>query len=300
MPAVPAIQPVAGTESAARAAEAALRATKQAAGSRPHIVLDPDLAGRPKAARQRGVPAGMTPVEAADRIVASILQGSGPILLIVPGTLAGAYDNSMLATARAFATRIDGPSSIASIPYPNGVFDVVTRALEIGIGPDQNVLAQVIRKLRAAAPHRPILLAGESQGAWLIADTLRQDPSLAAAVTRVVMMAKPGFVRMPESIGTARLGAALLPGTASGVRGILEFRHTDDIVPSLFGRLGPHVFAGYVKSLTSGKGFAYEPHHYDWHDQEAARWLLEGTPPVSSEVHASGTHPVHRAGSGFG
>jgi hypothetical protein len=242
----------------------------------------------------------MTPVEAADRIVASILQGSGPILLIVPGTLGGAYDNSMLATARAFARRAVGPSSIASIPYPNGVLECVTRALRIGIGADQNVLAHVIKKLREAAPDRPILLAGESQGAWLIADTLRQDPSLAAAVTRVVMMAKPGFVGMPDSIGAARLGAAMLPGTASGVRGILEFRHTDDIVPSLFSRLGPHVFAGYVKSLTSGKGFAYDPHHYDWHDEEAARWLLDGTPPDSPEVHASGTHPAHRAGSGFG
>jgi hypothetical protein len=258
-------------------------------------VLDPDLATRPKEPKQ-GLPPGMPASEVADRIVATLLAGSGPILLVVPGTLGTLYQTSMLATARAVARQAKGPTSIAAIPYPNGVLDIVTRALKIGIGPDQNVLAHVIKKLRAAAPHRPILLAGESQGAWLIADTLAQDPSLAAAVTRVALMAKPGFVQLPSSIGTARLGASMLPATASGVNGIVEFRHTDDIVPSLFSRLGPHVFSGYVTSLLAGRGFEYLPHHYDWHDEEAARWLLEGIRPDRDTVHASGTHPAHGAG----
>ncbi len=294
MPNVPVVQPVAGTESAARAAEAAAKLAKQAAGARPHVVLDPDLATRPKEPKQ-GLPPNMPASEVADRIVAKLLQGSGPILLVVPGTLGTLYQTSMLATARAFARHSKGPTSIAAIPYPNGVADVVTRAFRLGIGPDQNVLAHVIKKLRAAAPHRPILLAGESQGAWLIADTLEQDPSLAAAVTRVALMAKPGFVKLPSSIGTARLGASMLPGNTDGVDGIVEFRHTDDIVPSLFSRLRPQVLSGYVTSLLAGKGFEYLPHHYDWHDQEAARWLLDGIRPERDTVHASDTHPTHSA-----
>lgn len=296
MPNVPVVQPVPGTEAAARAAELALKLAKQSAGARPHIVLDPDLASRPKEPKQ-GVPTSMSAGEVADRIVATLLQGSGPILLVVPGTLGTLYQTSMLATARAFARQSTGPASIAAIPYPNGVFDVVTRALKIGLDPDQNVLAHVIKKLRAAAPHRPILLAGESQGAWLIADTLRQDPSLAAAVTRVALMAKPGFVKLPASIGTARLGASMLPGTADGIDGIVEFRHTDDIVPSLFGRLRPQVFSGYVTSILAGRGLEYLPHHYDWHDEEAARWLLDGIRPERDTVHESGTHPPHTSGT---
>lgn len=258
-------------------------------------MLDPDIANRPEGIKQRGLPPGMSATEVADSIVATLLQGTGPILLAVPGTLGGYYQTSMRATARAFARQAHGSVSIAAIPYPNGVLECVTRALRIGIGPDENVLAHVIKKLRAAAPHRPILLAGESQGAWLIADTLRQDPSLAAAVTRVVLMAKPGFVRMPDSIGSARLGASMLPASVSGVEGILEFRHTDDIVPALFRRLGPHVLKGYVDSLLSGHGFAYEPHHYDWHGEDAARYLLEGIAPLLPTIHESGTHPTHPA-----
>ena len=297
-PLVPAVQPVPGTEAAARAAEQATRAAARAATARPHIVLDPDLASRPPEPR-RGIPAGMSPAEVADQIVATVVQGAGPILLVVPGTLGTHYQTSMLAAARRFARDASGPTSIASIPYPNGIVDIATRTLRIGIGPEQNVLALVLRRLRDAAPHRPILLAGESQGAWLIADTLRQDASLAAAVTRVLMFAKPGFVALPASIGSARTGASLLPANASGVDGVLEFRHTDDIVPSLFTRLRPRVLGGFfamVVSALAGGSPGYTPHHYDWHDAEGARWLLEGIAPELDTVHESTTHPTHSAG----
>jgi hypothetical protein len=291
---VPAVQPVPGTAAAAEAVEQATKAA-QARGGRPHIVLDTDLEHRPKGPKVRGVPPGMSPSEAADRIVAEVLKGTGPILLVAPGTLGGQYDNSMLATAREFARKAPAGASIASIPYPNGVIECVTRYLKIGIGPEQNVLALVIKRLRAAAPHRPILLAGESQGAWLISDTLHQDPSLAAAVTRVVLFAKPGFVKLPPSIGAARLGASMLPPNVSGVDGVLEFRHTDDIVPSLFGNFGPHVFKGWIDSLKAGRGMEYLPHHYDWHDEEAVRYLLDGIRPDLPTVHESGSHPTHRS-----
>jgi hypothetical protein len=287
LPAVPVVQPVPGTASAQRAQELEARAARQ----RPHVLLDPDLASRPEAAKA-GMPDGMSPAEIADRIAAKLLQGDGPILLCVPGTLGAAFQSSMLATGRAFLRAANGAASVASIPYPNGILDVVTRFLRIGLEPEKNVLALVLRRLRDAAPHRPILLAGESQGSWLIADTLREDPSLAAAVTRIVVFAKPGFVGMPESIGTARLGASLIPGTASGIDGVLEFRHTDDIVPSLFSRLGPHVITPYIDSLRNGRGLEYRPHHYDWHGDEAAAWLLHGTHPTEAEVHSSNAHPM--------
>jgi hypothetical protein len=257
--------------------------------ARPHKLLDPDLEHRPAGPHDR-VPAGMSVAEAADRIVAKLLQGSGPILLCVPGTLGGAYETSMLALARAFVRTAGGPVSVSSIPYPNGAIDCVTRYLHIGTGEDQNLLAQVLKRLRQLAPQRPVVLAGESQGAWLIADTLNADPTLAAMVSRVVTFALPGFVHMPASIGSARQGAATLRG---GATGDVEYRHTDDIVPSLFGRLHPGVFTPYLQSLLAGRGLAYPPHHYDWHGEEAARWLALGERPTSSLVHASTDHPPH-------
>lgn len=290
--AAPVVVPVPGTPAAETAAAQQRHRDRTV---RTHVLLEPTLTEHPERPRDR-IPPGMTPTEAADRIVATLLRGSGPILLCVPGTYGGAYQSSMLVTARSVVRHAGGPVSVSSIPYPNGVRDIVTRFLGVGgRGEEQNVLALVLRRLRAAAPHRPILLAGESQGAWLIADTLRADPSLAAAVTRIVVFAKPGFVDMPEAIGGARTGASMLPGTASGVAGVLEFRHTDDIVPSLFSRLHAGVLTPYLDSLAAGQGFAYRPHHYDWHGDEAAAWLLHGTPPEGPEVHRSTVHPQRPA-----
>jgi hypothetical protein len=281
------VQPVAGTAAATTAADLAAAGAR----ARPHTLLDDDLASRPKRPKQR-VPKDMGPEEIADRIVATLLRGSGPILLSVPGTLSDAWQSSMLTISRAFVRQANGPVSVASIPYANGVVDVVRRFLGRVPEPSENVLAHVLRKLRAAAPHRPILLTGESQGAWFIADTLRADPQLAAAVTRVAVFATPGFVRLPEAVGSARLGASLLPGTAAGGSGVLDVRHTDDIVPSLFNRLHPRLLAPWVQSLTSGRGMQYPPHHYDWHGEEAARFLLTGIRPEEPAVHESTTHPM--------
>lgn len=284
---VPAVQPVPGTAAAEQAKEAAARAARQ----RPHVLLDPDLASRPSAP-SAGMPTGMSPGEIADRIVAKLLEGTGPILLCVPGTLGAAYQSSMLATARSFVRSASGPVSVASIPYPNGVVNVVTRFLGIGGEAADNVLALVLQRLRHAAPGRPILLTGESQGAWLIAETLRADPELAAAVTRVALFAKPGFVALPAGVGAARAGAAMLPAAADAATGILEFRHTDDIVPSLFHRLGSTVAMGYVDAIGAWRRtgtFDYPPHHYDLHGDEATRWLLLGK-PTRDPVHHSATH----------
>jgi hypothetical protein len=282
------VEPVPGTPAAQQAAEDAARAAKQ----RPHVLLDPDLASRPPDPKV-GMP-DMAPDEIAGRIVAKLLDGAGPILLCVPGTLGASFESSMRATARAAVDARTGPMSIASIPYPNGVFDVVTRFFHIGTQADRNVLALVLKRLKVAAPNRPVLLAGESQGSWLIAETLREDPELAAHVTRIVMFAKPGFVKMPAGIGAAQAGAALLG--APTATGILEYRHTDDIVPSLFSHLGPEVIKGELEALADWRRtgeYEYPPHHYDPHGMEAARWLLFGERPTSPTVHHS---KVHRQG----
>lgn len=237
------------------------------------------------------MPPGMAPSEIADRIVAALLTGTGPILLCVPGTLGSSFESSMLATGRAFVRAAGGPVSVASIPYPNGALNAALRIFG-SEPPDRNVLALVLRKLRVAAPDRPILLAGESQGAWLIAETLREDPELAAAVTRIVLYAKPGFVRVPESIGSARVGAQALAAPRAPV-GILEFRHVDDIVPSLFHRIGIDVLQGYVEAIggwLSTGDYGYPPHHYDAHGMEGARWLLFGERPPGPPVHHSRVH----------
>jgi hypothetical protein len=289
-PPPPAVEPVPGTPAAQAAAEAAERAAKQ----RPHVLLDPDLASRPPEPKV-GMPKGMDPGEIADRIVAQLLKGTGPILLCVPGTLGASFESSMLATARAFVSAADRSVSVASVPYPNGIPDVVTRFFHIGTQMDRNVLALVLKKLRTAAPNRPVLLAGESQGAWLIAETLREDPSLAAYVTRIALFAKPGFVKLPDGIGSARTGAGLLAAPAAPT-GILEYRHIDDIVPSLFNRLGIEVIKGELAALAEWRRtgeYEYPPHHYDPHGMEAARWLLLGERPTAPTVHHS---RVHRGG----
>ena len=295
MPAVPGSPPVVlGVKAVpgTAAARAEANAKQIIAGTRPHVLLDPDLASRPVEPKIT-VPKGLSPQVIADKIVAQILQGTGPILLCVPGTLGAAYETSMLSTARQLVKQAgDQPVSVASIPYPNNVVNVVTRFLKIGTNPDANVLVHVLRKLKAAAPHRPILLTGESLGAWLIAQTLHDSPELAAAVTRVVLFAKPGFVKLPTAVGTARLGAATLPGTPQG-NGIVEWRHTDDIVPNLFSHLGLTVAGGFATSingwLETGE-YEYLPHHYDAHGAEAAAWLLRAVAP-SGMVHHSTVHP---------
>jgi hypothetical protein len=101
---------------------------------------------------------------------------------------------------------------------------------------------------------------------------------------------------VPTSIASAADGAGLLAPTPAGSNGILEFSHTDDIVPSLFGSFGPHVLAGYVHGLVDrllGRPFDYRPHHYDADGLAGARWLLLGERPAYAPVHESDTHPEH-------
>src|SRR5690606_32926230 len=100
-----AVKPVPGTDAAR--AEQLRQVVERRSPARPHVLLDPDPASRPKRPK-RGLVRGMSPQEQADRIVAHLLQGSGPILLVEPGTMADYYDNTMGATAKAFIQRAKG------------------------------------------------------------------------------------------------------------------------------------------------------------------------------------------------
>lgn len=254
------------------------------APGRPHILLDPDLTTRPLD-QMRDLPK-MSVGEQADRICAVLLQGTGPILLCLPGTASGGYQTAMLSTARAFIQLAGDTSvSIATLPYPNGPQDILTRFFGFHTDGEYDILEQVLIRLRKYAGGRPILLTGESQGAWVIAQTLQRHPDLAGIVTRVAMFAKPGFVDMPASIGAARHGAAMLRATGSrfsDATGIVEFRHIDDIVPSLFNRMGASVFQGEfaaLRRLLQTGHYTYPPHHYEMHGMDAARWLYLGEQP---------------------
>lgn len=230
-------------------------------------------------------PGGLSPSEQANRILASLLPGDGPVLLCLPGTTGAAFQSSMLTTARSFLAEMRGrPAAVVSIPYRNGIGNAVGRFFGVGTRRSQSVLALVIRGLQRHAPHRPILIVGESQGAWLAAQDLH-DPVLAGAVTRVVLFAKPGFQQLPVPIGEAVWGASMLPGPT----GLLEVRHVDDIVPSLFWRLGMPVARSYVDSFRAwgqtGE-YDYPPHHYGAHGAEAAAFLARGVRPARP-VHDS-------------
>ncbi|MBC7644276.1 MAG: hypothetical protein H7123_04060, partial [Thermoleophilia bacterium] len=259
-----------------------------------HVLMDTDHEPSKKILSAGSVP-GLTPRQQADSIVKSILAGGteGPVVLCMPGTLGAAWETSILETARAVVQRWHGrgPLAVVSIPYNNGIPDIVKRFLGLANGEDRSVLAMVIRDIHAKAPNRPILLAGESQGSWVIGHDL-EDPELAAAVTRVFMFSKPGFQKSPptQALGTAAgaVGSARLPGHP----GLIEMRHTDDIVPSLFSKLGLDVLTGYVlafrqMAVDSRHHFGYEPHHYDIHGAEAAAYLLDGIVPGHLVHHSS-------------
>jgi hypothetical protein len=232
----------------------------------------------------RSGPADMSPQDEAAAILKVVLASTGPVLLCMPGTDGPAWESSMYETARAAVRMYHGQMVAVSIPYHNAVKDVIRRFFHIGTSSKDSVLALVISGIHAAQPNRPILLAGESQGSWVIGHDL-QDPQLAADVTRVAVFAKPGFQQAPAAVGAAAAGAHLLPGRP----GYIEFRHTDDIVPSLFAHLGLDVLGGYVMAIRrwfQTGNFEYTPHHYDMHGPEAANYLLNGVMPASL-VHSS-------------
>ncbi len=227
----------------------------------------------------------LSPEQQAEKIVRSLMAGSGPILLCMPGTLGPSYQHAIAATARSLIRMHGGPVSIASMPYPNTVLDNAKRFFARGRPDDNSVLSRVVRTLHKRAPHRPILIVGESQGAWAIAADLL-NPEVARGVTRAVMFAKPGFQRLPEAVAQAGGGAQGLPGPS----GLLLINHTDDIVPALFSGLSLDVAGGFMhalKGLFEHGSYGYRPHHYAEHGAEAARFLLTGRRPTVTTMPSS-------------
>jgi hypothetical protein len=60
------------------------------------------------------------------------------------------------------------------------------------------VLRGVLEEIRRRAPGKPVFLAGESQGAWIIS-TVLADPALAKLVTRAAIWGHPAAA--PQSFG---------------------------------------------------------------------------------------------------
>ncbi len=252
-------------------------------GLRTHTLIDDRI--EPGATSSAGIVSGRTPREQADRILATILNATGPIVLCMPGTLGPAWQSSIYETARLIAHERAGagPITIVSIPYKNRVADAVKRAIRIGTDPSESTLALVLQGIEQYGNGRPVYLLGESQGSWVIAHDL-QDPKLARVVTRVVMYAKPGIQRSPAAVGAQATGKG-----ARSSNQILEIRHTDDIVPSLFSKIGMDVIHGYAlafRRLFATHDFEYTPHHYDAHAADGAAFLLHGIRPANT-VHPS-------------
>lgn len=264
-----------------RSAAAPSAGTDPAAGQAPiHALLQTgsveDIVHRPTSKPR-------SDVEEADRIVGALLQGSGPILLCMPGTGGKPYEGVIASTARSLIKLHGGAVSIASIPYGNGAGEIPIRFLS---RKKKTILALVIERLKRYAPNRPILLVGESQGSWAAASDL-QDPMIAGAVTRVVLFSKPGFQQLPGAVGQAATGAASVG--LQGDPGLIEIRHNDDIVPSLFNRLNGSIISSFLSQVVGGalRGNAqYPPHKYAVHGDEAAQYLLFGRQPTG-KVHPS-------------
>jgi hypothetical protein len=251
-----------------------------------HVLLNDRIP--PGRSSARGHLHGRSAREQADRILATILNSSGPVVLCMPGTRGPAWQSSMYETAREIARRRRGigPAVIVSVPYRNSAMDAIKRALRMDADPDGSVLELVLRGIRRHAGQRQVYLVGESQGAWVIARDL-QDPQLARVVTRAVLFSKPGIQPSPTAVG-----AAARPGarSARSGNGILEFRHRDDIVPALITGLNLDVLRGYLlaaRRLIGTGTFEYTPHHYDHHAREAADVLLTGKRPADPIHHSS-------------
>lgn len=282
------VQPVVGTIAAVEAEQT----QELAAHHAPHILEQ--VGTEPPKGSPRGIPHGMSPTEAADRIVAQLLQGTGPIVLLVSGTLGVEYQTSMLAIGRSVLklSNTSNAPTVASIPYDNGIGDIVSRTMGKGENPSANVLSLVLHKLKKLAANRPVYIAGESQGSWMVSDTLRKEPELAAFVSRVAIFSKPGFVPLPMSVGSAAEGAV------DGARGLVEWRQTDDIVPALFKGINASV-VGSIKSALAGLvktgKYEYPQHHYERFADDAARWLLYGVKPAVTQLPSTQPLPNNAA-----
>lgn len=117
------------------------------------------------------------------RIVLDAIDWSKPdIVLWVPGT-----DNHGIHPAFEDAAReswSDGSASLVHLRYP-GTWDLRT-SLPTGIATLKIVLAAI----KARGGNHRVLLAGESQGAWVIGEAMA-DPQMRSIVTRAIIFGHP-------------------------------------------------------------------------------------------------------------
>lgn len=220
--------------------------------------------------------------EQADRILATILNSKGPIVLVVPGTNGRPYEHANYETVHSLLKHINGPAVVTNIPYDNSVIKAVQRFFHINVSNGSSIIGFVLEGINKYAPHRPVYVVGESQGSWVIADELR-NKRLAAMVKRVVFFSTPGFVKVPSAVGDA------IKGADNADSGVLKINHTDDIVPGLLFNLNIKRVTSILGTVLNGLGggdFDYTPHYYDQDGAAAGAFLATGRRPK---------HPNHQS-----
>ena len=162
------------------------------------------------------------------RLVLADIDLSAPAIVIwVPGSSEYWIKQRFLDELHADLPRAD----VTMIPYE------ATWRFSHSVPDGAAVLSGVLAELRRRAPGRPVLLAGESQGAWVIS-TVLQDPAAAAQVTRTSIWGHPAAA--PQEFGR--------PGT------VRETNSPSDIVTIPLGPDPGRVIQG-VEALSS-KHFA--------------------------------------------
>ena len=123
------------------------------------------------------------------RMVVADLDLSSPALTIwVPGTSEYWIKQRFLDELR---MKVPG-SHVTMVPYE------ATWRFSTSVPDGVAVLRGVLDELRRRVPGRPVFLAGESQGAWIIS-TVLADPAYAAMVTRAALWGHPAAA--PQQFG---------------------------------------------------------------------------------------------------
>jgi hypothetical protein len=115
-----------------------------------------------------------------DMVLRDIDAHDRAIVIWVPGTSEYFIKPSFLKAAKRHLPGL----GVTMIPYEG------TWRLSSSVPDGTAVLAGVIRELRRRGDKRPIVLAGESQGAWIISNVLA-DPTLAREVARAALWGHP-------------------------------------------------------------------------------------------------------------
>ncbi len=166
------------------------------------------------------------------RLILADIDWSAPAIVIwIPGTSEYWIKQRFLDELGA---KVRG-AHVTMVPYES------TWRFSTSVPDGESVLRGVLEEIRRRAPGRPVLLAGESQGAWIISRVLT-DPELAKVVTRAAIWGHPAAA--PQQFGR--------PGQ------VREVNAPGDIVTVELGERPAEVLAG-VEQLSKkhfGRGLA--------------------------------------------